>query len=91
MHKAAVDQLQYAHTDVWRGQQFYTTIDTTIIGIAVAVLRIGGAEEGATILLFVVGMIVAGFGFQSVKRLRIYFLEAVVNLAVIERLLSGLA
>ncbi|MCP8321750.1 MAG: hypothetical protein H3Z52_12560 [archaeon] len=88
LYKLSIDHLRYQHGDVWRGQQFYTTLNISIIGVAVTLLRLGGqGTKSATLTLFVIGTLTSLFGLLTVRRLRIYYLEAAVHKTLVEYLL----
>lgn len=76
LHKMAVEHLLYMHGDVWRGQQFYTSLNSSIIGFAVLLLKVGSGSSDATVILFVAGAVTALFGLLTARKLRIYYLQA---------------
>ena len=88
LFKTSIEQYRYSHGDVWRGQQFYTTLNTSILAATVALVRLGTNAQDATVLLFFIGAVASLFGFLTIRRLRRYFLESMAHLALIERLLN---
>lgn len=89
LHQKSIDHLLYAHGDVWRGQQFYTSLNTTIIGFAVVFIRLGSSgPQYASVILFVAGAITSLFGLLTVRKLRIYYLNAYYHKAMLDHLLG---
>ena len=89
LYKLSLEQLRYAHGDVWRGQQFYITLNVSITGIAIALLRLSdNTPRIATVLLFIIGGVTSIFGFLTVYKLRRYYLDAIAHRTLIEYLLG---
>lgn len=96
LYKLSLENLRYQHSDIWRGQQFYTTLNVGIITAALALVRF--FESGANnmpelfwigpVILFGVGIITSLSGLYTVKRLREYFLYAVARKTLFEYLLG---
>lgn len=88
LYRHAIDHLRYQHKDVWRGQQFYTTLNLGIIGAAITLFRVVNDSHVPSAILLSIGALFSFFGYKSVKRLRKFFLEAVAYKAMIEYLLG---
>lgn len=91
LYDGAISHFQYQHEDVWRGQKYYTTLNTGIFGGAIALGRlesVGGVLDPRLIPLFFVGIVTSFLGYRTVKRLRRYWLQAGVKKTAIEYLLG---
>jgi hypothetical protein len=84
MYKIALQTYEYIHTDVWRGQQYYTTVNVAIISISFGIMStllkvqpLSKESHLMSIPLFVMGAIVSLFAYYSLKRMRESFLQAV--------------
>lgn len=96
LYKLAIEHVRYQHGDIWRGQQFYTTLNVGILSAALALVRFFESSTANTpptfyygpIVLFGVGVIISVIGYYTVKRLRKYFLEAVSRKTLLEYLLG---
>lgn len=92
MHKIAWDSYKYVHTDVWRGQKYYTTLNIGIVSIAIALLRIPGLLERSSLVvipLFGIGVVTSIFGYFSIRKLRENFLRNIAFKTLVEHLLKN--
>lgn len=84
LYDVAFEMYRYIHADVWRGQQYYTTLNVAILGLGFgfleAVLKLQPLPKDAfrlVIPIFAVGLLTSLLGFQTIRRLGRSFLEAI--------------
>ena len=91
LYDVALEMYRYIHTDVWRGQQYYTTLNVAIItlgfGFVEAVLKLQPLPKDAFWLvspIFMIGLVTSLLGLQTLTKLRKGFLETMWFKIVVE-------
>jgi hypothetical protein len=95
LYDIALGMYKYAHTDVWRGQKYYTTLNAAIIsigfGLITALVKLSPFPKTSFLAatpIFGMGFIVSLFAYFSIKALRRFFLEAIWYKTFIEQALN---
>lgn len=91
LYDVAFEIYQYVHSDVWRGQKYYTTLNTAIstigFGLVTALIQSSSTPKvayAAAIIVFIIGVFIALIAFFTIKTLRENFMQAVWFKTVIE-------
>jgi hypothetical protein len=95
LYNTAFGMYRYVHSDVWRGQKYYTTLNLAIVsigfGFIATLLKLEPLPKVSfltTIPIFFVGLVVSYSAYRSMEVLRYNFLQAVWFKTVIEEALK---
>lgn len=91
LYMESIQHLKYATDNVWRGQKYYTTLNTAIFGGAIGLGRlevVGGPLDVWMLPIFVIGAFTSLLGWKSITSLRRYFLQSRLKKIGLEHLLG---